>query len=187
MKSSIEKALDLAAQASATAKELALIIPRAITADHEGVHEKTLNMLLTCSQLETTLRTLQEREATVSRFASRPTDDRSPKEIETTEVMKVNKRLPRWARNPSQINSKILACYLRTAAKGGVVTEEALREAFVRSGENEDQFNKNFPQMKMISERNHGKVFEVIDGRVTIWPQAAEAVDVFKRIYQGER
>lgn len=186
MKSSIEKALNLAAQASATAKELALIIPRAITTDHDGLHEKTLNMLLTCSQLETTLRALQEREANVSRFSPRPIEERSSDEMETAEAIKVNRRVPKWARNPGQINSKILACYLRTAAKGGVVTEEALREAFVRSGENEDQFNKNFPQMKMISERNHGKVFDVTDGRVTIWPQAAEAVDVFKRIYQGD-
>jgi hypothetical protein len=33
--------------------------------------------------------------------------------------------------------------------------------------------------MKVISERNHGKVFDVVDGLVYVWPPAQPAVDAF--------
>jgi len=186
MNTLLEKSLALATEASIIAKELALALPRAITVDQEGLHEKALNMLLACSQLETTLKTLLKSSGAQTKTAPRVTFDRPAEEIEDAEVIKLNRRVPRWARNPNQINAQILACYLRASAKNKTITEDDLRKAYVKRGGNEDQFNKNYPQMKTIAQNNHGKVFEVVNGTVTIWGPAAEAVETFKRIYQHE-
>lgn len=109
-----------------------------------------------------------------------------PAENEETqkEVAKVEKRLDMWVKKSNrQINSRILNCYLDLvlSEKNLQITVEQLEEAYKSASSEEDQskFNVNFTQMKNIAERNHGKVFHVIDGYVKIWPQVAGLVDQY--------
>lgn len=185
MSTKLEVVLELSRKASLVARELALGIPKATEGRSDDLHEKALNLLLFNSQIETALQSLQEREKNSSKFLSKKNNELSFEEVEVFEVAKLYRRVPRWARNPRQINSQILTCYLLLSAETSrTVTEGSLRQKFILLGGNEDQFNKNFPQMKMISERNHGKVFDVINGKVTIWEPAKLAVDEFRTICQ---
>ena len=37
-------------------------------------------------------------------------------------------------------------------------------------------FNSNYAQMKILAPKNHSKVFEEIDGKVTLWSHVAEFI-----------
>ena len=73
------------------------------------------------------------------------------------EVKKVNRRLKLWAKRPNQINSKILNAFLKLERSGATtITEIDLRNELP----DEKSFESNFVQMKIIAEKNHGKIFE---------------------------
>lgn len=103
---------------------------------------------------------------------------------EEEEIEKLNRRLPLWGqRKDFQTNGKILACYLRLSDTGSKVTVELLRKHFVEEGlGTPGDFDRNFPQMKMISAKNHGQVFTVNKetGVIDIWRGATEAVKKFR-------
>ena len=152
------------------AKELALSLARiGAHGDIDLLHAKSLDLLMGLTELEGKLSQPATQEA--ENFYKEATNSSFD---EDQEVKKLKNRLPRWKNNPTQINSKILTLFLKLR-KGGAVKVEALRNAYG----NQSEFDKNFPQMKMISERNHGKVFEVTDGVVDIWPKVAELVEKF--------
>lgn len=92
------------------------------------------------------------------------------------EVNKVARRLKLWKKRPNQINTKILTAYLKLKVKEGKVTEQRLKQEV-----NEDNnFDSNFTQMKIIADRNHGKIFSTENGEVTIWEPVKQYVDTFK-------
>lgn len=109
-------------------------------------------------------------------------DISNQEEDELKEVNKVSRRLKRWAQNKDQINSKILTTYL-VMKKDGVnpITEDLLRLNY----DNDSEFYKNYPQMKAISLKNHGKVFDLVnDGRiekVLIWEPVKIYVDEYEK------
>lgn len=101
-------------------------------------------------------------------------NDESTSEI--NEVNKVARRLKLWVNRPDQINTKILTAYLRLSEQTGKVTEKSLKQEV-----NEDSnFDSNFTQMKIIADRNHGKLFSIKNGEVTIWKPVRQHVDSFK-------
>jgi hypothetical protein len=82
------------------------------------------------------------------------------------EINKVSSRLKLWAKRPDQINSRILNAFLKLERSGlTVITENALKRELSEI----DSFESNFTQMKVIAERNHGKVFEQNGDEVTLW------------------
>lgn len=97
---------------------------------------------------------------------------------EDSEIKKVARRLKLWARRPKQINARILKAFLYLEKKNGNVTEECLSQLF----EPEDNFSSNFQQMKIIADRNHGKVFDVSGGQVSIWPPVSDYVREFQKL-----
>ena len=83
------------------------------------------------------------------------------------EVKKVKNRLKLWARRPHQINASILNAFLDLQKTGLVV----IRERDIKDNLNDiKSFESNFNQMKIISEKNHGKIFEQSGEVVTLWP-----------------
>ena len=99
---------------------------------------------------------------------------------EAKEVAKVKNRLQRWANNPKQINSQILTAYLQLQQSGiSSIREKQLKDQYVKLGGDEARFYKNYPQMKSISERNHGKVFDENNGVISIWARVEDLVDTF--------
>ena len=92
---------------------------------------------------------------------------------ERAEVKKVARRLPVWAKRPTQINAKILTAYLRLEQTTGVpVTVAALKKKLPDI----PTFDSNFVQMCVIAERNHAKVFEKKGDEVFIWPPVEDLV-----------
>jgi hypothetical protein len=99
----------------------------------------------------------------------------SETEVELSEVNKVSRKLKRWARpeRQNQYNSRILNAFLELKrTKKEPITESDIDNHL---GENA-WFATNFDQMKSISDKNHGKVFEVNGQQVTIWLPVEAAV-----------
>ncbi|MBQ1175537.1 MAG: hypothetical protein IIX56_03960 [Treponema sp.] len=94
------------------------------------------------------------------------------------EVDKVTSRLPKWFNNTWQYNSKVLYAFLRLYNPSiGYVSYTALRnEADIGSA-----FTTNYNQMKIIAEKNHGKVFEQVGDRVYLWENVK---DIVLRMYE---
>jgi hypothetical protein len=88
------------------------------------------------------------------------------------EILKVQKRVPRWFKNPNQINTKILLAYMELLGDNNSVSYYKL-ETSCRSLET---FKKNYIQMKSFGERNHAKVFTEIGSRITLWEPTREYV-----------
>lgn len=97
------------------------------------------------------------------------------------EVKKVQRRLKLWSGRPQQFNAQILIAYLKLERAGvDPVTEQRLRSALPSSF----PFSTNFVQMKIIADRNHGKVFEILDDRISIWGPVEDSVREFeKRVF----
>ena len=99
-------------------------------------------------------------------------------ESESEEVKKVRNRLRLWSGRPQQINTRILRAYLELERSGrNPITEALLRSALPSAL----SFDSNFAQMKIIAERNHGKVFEAQGGHVVIWSPVEPFVRQFER------
>ncbi len=90
------------------------------------------------------------------------------------EVFKVQNRIPRWFKNPHQINSRILIAYMELLENDKSVSFHKL-ESSCRSIET---FQNNYVQMKSFGERNHAKVFEEAGSRITLWEPVRKFVKV---------
>lgn len=100
------------------------------------------------------------------------------------EANKVRRRLRLWAGRQNQINAKILNAYLKLRRQGKtIITEQDLRGELP----DENSFESNFAQMKIIAERNHGKVFDQHGDRITIWdPVAADVREYEKFVFEDK-
>lgn len=101
---------------------------------------------------------------------------------EDEEIKRVKKKIPSWLSKPNQYNHKILVAYLKLSNSNANTV--SLIDLERESGlENSHKFNSNFNQMKIISYKNHGKVFTEGNGVVTLWDPVAEfIVNEYKKI-----
>lgn len=164
----------------AVARSLVLAIGQDETKDE--LHKMSIDLLLEITELERLLSidnfesnketgTLAEYQA--SQFS------RNNAFEEAEEVRKVERKLSRWAQNQQQINSKILNTFLELKSEGvGKITEDLLTKRYGNYGE----FSRNYSQMKIISPRNHAKVFDVKNGVVEIWEPVKRFVEEYKRV-----
>jgi len=90
------------------------------------------------------------------------------------EVFKVQNRIPRWFKNPHQINSRILIAYMELLENNKSVSYHKLES----SCSSIETFQNNYVQMKSFGERNHAKVFEEAGGRITLWEPVRKFVKV---------
>jgi hypothetical protein len=102
------------------------------------------------------------------------------------EVLKVLNRVPKWLKHPDQTNSKILITFMNLLEKSEEVTLEQLAVAC----SDVQKFSGNFAQMNNFAEKNHGKVFSVVNGKVILWEPVKEFIiqqyiEFKKSYYQG--
>ena len=100
---------------------------------------------------------------------------------------KAIRRLPKWARTPSQLNHKIIRAYLQLA-EDGIVTYDLLAVRCHDPIQHPDvfvpTFNSNFAQMRFDEHTSHGKVFEVDNrGIVTIWSEVEPYLNKYKDFF----
>lgn len=100
------------------------------------------------------------------------------------ETNKVKRRLKLWAKRPDQINSKILNAFLKLERSGAsTITEDDLRNELPE----EKSFESNFAQMKIIAEKNHGKVFEQYGENISLWsPVVADIREYEKVVFENK-
>lgn len=89
------------------------------------------------------------------------------------EINKVTRKLPKWFKNPSQINATILLNFLKLYELG----EEKISFQTLKSKcSSVNDFDGNYNQMKNFGEKNHGKVFDERDGYITLWEPVKEFI-----------
>lgn len=93
-------------------------------------------------------------------------------DIKEFEIDKVNRKLPKWFRNPNFICSQILINFLKLEHEVGSVDYDSLSQ----NCSNIKTFKSNFAQMINLGEKNHGKVFEKFDSLITLWNPVKENV-----------
>ncbi len=99
---------------------------------------------------------------------------------ESDEVQKVHRKVPRWLNNPSQYNYKILTTFMTLSNKNTTPISVSLLEK--HSNIEDNKFTSHFNQMKIISEKNHAKVFDEMYGEVNLWEPIAEfIIDLYKK------
>ncbi len=82
-------------------------------------------------------------------------------------IDKVERKVPIWFKNPDQNCSKILISFLQVSNGTDVVDIDSLqKQCESKSVEN---FKSNFDQMRNFSKNNHGKIFDLEDGKVSLW------------------
>ena len=94
---------------------------------------------------------------------------------EVDEIERVHRRVRLWRNREHQYNHKILTAYMKLSNNNKYsVSVSELEE---QTGMNDSQkFYSHFNGMKMISEKNHGKVFNELDDRVLLWEPIADVV-----------
>lgn len=98
---------------------------------------------------------------------------------EEGEVRKVRNRLRLWAKRQGQINSRILNSFLKLERSGvSVITESALRNDLL----DVSKFESNFSQMKVIAEKNHGKIFDQYGDKVILWEPIISSVREYEEL-----
>ena len=99
-------------------------------------------------------------------------------DIESNEIAKVRRKLPRWIRNPDQINTRILMAFLSVMRSTGksYVNEDDLKKEFG----NNSTLKKNLPQMCTISSKNHAKIFSRDGSQLLIWEPVKDLVKDFE-------
>ena len=98
---------------------------------------------------------------------------------DSDEINKVSRRLKLWAKRPNQINSKILNAFLKLERSGiPVITENTLKNELLE----EKSFESNFAQMKIIAEKNHGKVFDQYGENIVLWPPITSNIREYEKV-----
>jgi len=89
-------------------------------------------------------------------------------EIEIDEINKVKRKVPLWLNKPNQYNYKILSTFMKLSNNNKYPISVSLLEKHSKI-EDSKKFISHYNQMKIISERNHAKVFQEESGQVTLW------------------
>ena len=137
-------------------------------ADHKSLHSQALNILLKLNDVE------------VPDAATSPV-----KKISSVaeEINKVARRVPNWAKKPSQVNARILTLFLELQEQtNSPVTRQMLKD---RLQSQIDNFDTNLHGLCHIGPKNHGKVFELSGEEITIWePVGATVRDFYQSVVQ---
>ena len=90
------------------------------------------------------------------------------------EIAKVKRKVPKWMKKTHQYNYQILKAFMKLSDNNANRIEVEALEKYVDIGQ---AFLANYNNLKTISEKNHGKVFEEIDREVELWEPVAEAIE----------
>lgn len=128
----------------------------------------------------------------ISTSFSRMSQEYNPRnkfEAESTNIdyAKAKKRIPKWALKPQQNNHKIIKAFLMIQKDKTIVNLQELEERCSNADEYPETFVRdfrgNFAQMKIDAPKSHGKVFEVEDGIVAIWPEVENVLNDYKTYF----
>lgn len=151
--------------------------------EREALQQTALSIYSKVIELEKELEHSRQSGPALPRSSS-PNGESAPQDSVAEEINKVARKLPKWAANQQQINSKILTRFLELRRQG--VTKLTEREFAEKYGD-QAEFHRSYPQMKTISPKNNGKVFDVRNGVVEIWEPVQSAVAKYEAAVLGDR
>jgi len=93
--------------------------------------------------------------------------------LQESEILKIERKAPKWFRNTDNICSQILINFLELRSKDNYVDYDKL---FDRC-QHLKTFKNNFDQMRNFGIKNHGKVFEKNNSIVTIWEPVRKIIE----------
>ncbi len=125
------------------------------------VHSKILSCLVILSNIEDGL----TQKSPVSKMSH------------SEEIAKVSRKLKKWVNNQEQYNSRILTSYLKLKRNGAQQITEANLKA--ETGSN-TWFSSSYSQMKNITKKNNGKVFNQNGEYIEIWKPVEKAVKEYE-------
>ncbi len=173
---------DLIATIKCKAKQLTIdIVQLGDERTLEQLHGDSLDLLLKINELETKYNQACPKPLVNSKAEKKSTNQPTENKEDTIrkEINKIHRKLPNWATRQQQINSRILTLFLKLEEEGiSNITEQLMMERYG----NQQEFYRNFPQMKTISSKNHGKVFDVQNGIVKIWEPIRHVVQEYKNV-----
>lgn len=89
------------------------------------------------------------------------------------EIDKVKRKVPKWMKKTHQYNYLILKAFMDISDNNEHrITVDELEE-YVNIGQS---FLANYNNLKTISHKNHGKVFDEIDREIELWEPVAEFI-----------
>lgn len=93
---------------------------------------------------------------------------------EEDEIYRIKTRIPNWFKNPNQLNHKILVSFMELSQKNQFkISVSTLEKTCLLDSKT---FISNYNQMKMISEKNHAKVFTEKNGEVSLWEPVSQFI-----------
>lgn len=102
------------------------------------------------------------------------------------DIGRANRRIPRWARHPEQINSTIVWSFFKAESENGKATKSRMRQLCKQKGIPEHLFNSNYACMITDAGKAHGKVFEDDGEKVWIWSVVKDTLMEYKSaFYKG--
>jgi len=95
-------------------------------------------------------------------------------EIDEDEIEKVKRKVPKWMNKKHQYNYQILKAYMDLSDCNEVPVSVDILEDYTEMTE---IFLGHYNGMKIISQKNHAKVFEEIDKKVQLWKPVAKFIE----------
>jgi len=90
------------------------------------------------------------------------------------EISKVKRKVPKWMKKTHQYNYLILKAFMDLSDNNTYRVGVDELEKHVDIGQ---VFLANYNNLKTISEKNHGKIFDEIDREVELWEHVAEFIE----------
>lgn len=148
--------------------QLSFMIPTLTSNEQrQEAHQIVIDLLVLAGQLDA--RAVSTPRSTVAALGSN--------ESMAQEINKVKRRLKLWATRPHQVNTKLLCTFLKLQESP---SSSVPLETLASTINDPTKFATNFNQMCVIASNNHGKIFVVNDGDVSLWEPIADDVLTFK-------
>lgn len=132
----------------------------------DKLYSESLNIILLLTKLEEKMNSLESLKNTNSYAGS-----------DAEEINKVKRRIPKWKKNPTQYNSKILEAFFQMQKDNITITEETFERHCKENYGHDFSFLTNFSQMHNIAPKNHAKVFDIHDNEVQLWKPVKEFIE----------
>ena len=130
--------------------------------ENKFIEDKSLSLLTSLSLLE-----------------NESSFDKDNKNSIENEIVRVKRKVPKWFSKPTQYNSRILLSYMKLSKCNQVSIE--INKLMDFTGIEEKIFFGHYNNMKIISEKNHAKVFEEDNKRVLLWEPISNFVSSYYR------
>lgn len=141
-----------------------LALKESIIIENKIIEDKLLSILTNTKLLEQYL----EKNNLLKKAKKLTSEELKEKEIE-----KIKRKLPLWLEKQNQYSFKILKAFMDLSNNGKFAINLISLERYVNFNDSK-KFLAHYNQLKTISAKNHGKIFEENNQQITLWEPVEE-------------